>query len=76
MSSFPAAEADCLFKPTAIYILPQYLERKSMNFSRMKLEFLWPGRAEPGPLANALRDHFELRSCSLVKANASLHLCR
>lgn len=67
MSSFPAAEADCLFKPTAIYILPLYLERKSTNFFRVKLKFLWPGPAEPSPLANALCNHFELHSSSVVQ---------
>lgn len=41
-----------------------------MNFSRIKLEFLWPGPAEPGPLENTSCDHFELHSCSLVQANA------
>lgn len=74
MSSFPAAEANCLFKPTAIYILLLYLERKSMNIFRMKLKFLWPGPADHGPLANASYDHSELHSCSVVQIHA-LHSC-
>lgn len=75
MSSFPATEADCLFKPSAIYILSLYLGRKCMNFFRMKLKFLWAGPAQPSPLANASCNHFELHSCSLVPTHASLHSC-
>lgn len=75
MSSFPAAEADCLFKPTAIYSPPLCLERKSTNFFRVKLKFLWPEPAEPSPLANALCNHFELHSSSLVQTHTSLHSC-
>lgn len=70
MSSFPATQA-AYSSPLLFISRLCILGEKAWT----SLDFLWPGPAEPGPLANASCHHFELHSCSLVPTHASLHSC-